>query len=96
MLDDLTHHLAVLNPAPDLLRERVLRIVVLAREVDVDAGALACEDLCVLAVLAEVDGRAVDLVEEDCGEGADDLEGEVGAFDDVDGGDERVDDDGGA
>lgn len=96
MLDNLTNHLSILDPTPHLLGQGVLSIVVLAGQVDVDAGAFACEDLGVLAVLAEVDCCAVDLVEQDGGEGADDLEGEVGALDDVDRGDERVDDDRGA
>ena len=67
MLDNLTDNLAVLDVAPDLLRQWVLGVVVLARQVDVDARALACEDLCVLAVLAKVYGCAVDLVEENSG-----------------------------
>lgn len=94
MLYNLTDNLAILDVTPDLLGKRVLRVIVLSREIDVNAGALAGEDLGVLGVLSEVDGSAVDLVEEDGGEGADDLEGEVGALDDIDGGDEGVDDDG--
>ena len=96
MLHNLTHHLPILDKAPNLLRQRVLAIIVLGGQVDINAGALAGEDLGILAVLAEVDGRAIDLVEEHGGQGADDLEGEVGALDDVDRGDEAVDDDGGA
>ena len=94
MLNDFTDDLPVLNIAPDLLRQRVLSVVVFAGQVDVDARALACKDLCVLAVLAEVDCCAVDLVEENGGQRADNLQGEVGALDDVDGRDERVNDDG--
>jgi hypothetical protein len=94
MLNDFADKLAVLDVCPDLLRQRILTIVILTRQVDIDTRALAREDLRVLAILAEVDGRAVDLVEQHCGQGADDLEREVGALDDVDRGDERVDDDG--
>ena len=96
MLHNLAHNLAILDEAPDLLGQRVLAIIVLGGEVDVDARALAGEDLRVLAVLAEVDSRTIHLIEEHGGQGADDLESEVGALDDVDGGDEAVDDDGGA
>jgi hypothetical protein len=96
MLNNLTDNLPVLDVASNLLRQRVLRVVVLARQIDIDAGALACKDLCVLAVLAKVNGRAVNLVKKDGGQGADNLKCEVGALDDVDGGNERVDDDRGA
>lgn len=84
MLYNLAHNLAILDKTPNLLGERVLAVIILAGQVDVDAGALARENLRVLAVLAEVDGCAVDLVEQDRGQGADDLEGKVGALDDVD------------
>ena len=96
MLHNLANDLAPLDKAPDLLRQGILAIIILGGQVDVDARALAREDLRVLAVIAEVDSRAIDLIEEHGGQGADDLEGEVGALDDVDRGDEAVDDDGGA
>jgi hypothetical protein len=96
MLHNLTNNLAPLNVAPNLLRQRILAIIILSGQVDIDARALAGEDLRVLAVLAEVDGSTIHLIEEHGGQGADDLEGEVGALDDVDRGDEAVDDDGGA
>jgi hypothetical protein len=96
MLNNLTNDLPILDPTPNLLWQRVFCVVILARQIDVDARALAGEDLCVLAFLAKVDCRTIDLVEEDGGQRADDLEGEVGALDDIDRGDERVDDDGGA
>jgi hypothetical protein len=96
MLHNLTNNLAPFDIAPNLLRQRILAIIILGGQVDIDARALAREDLRVLAVLTEVDGRAIHLIEEHGGQGADDLEGEVGALDDVDRGDEAVDDDGGA
>lgn len=94
MLDNLTDNLSVLDVTPDLLWQGVLRVIVLGRQVDVDTRALAGEDFSVLAVLAEVDGCAVDLVEEDRGQGANDLERKVGALDHVDRRHKRIDDDG--
>jgi hypothetical protein len=41
---NLADKLAVLDIAPDLLWQRVLGVVVLGRQVDVHATALACED----------------------------------------------------
>jgi len=45
MFHNLTNKLTILDIAPDLLRQRVLSVVVFGRQVDVDTTALACEDL---------------------------------------------------
>jgi len=45
MFHNLTNKLTILDVAPDLLRQRVLRVVIFGRQVDVDTTALAGEDL---------------------------------------------------
>ena len=97
MLHDLADQLSVLDVTPELLRDRalgVIAILVFRRQVDVDARALAGEDFRVRAVLRQVDLGRINLVQQDCGYGAEDLEGEIGAFNDVYRADERVDDEG--
>jgi hypothetical protein len=44
MFYNLANEFAILDIAPDLLRQRVLGIIVLGGQVDVYAAALACED----------------------------------------------------
>jgi hypothetical protein len=66
MLNNLSKELAVLDPTSKLLRNRLLPIIVLfllRRQVNVDTRAFARKDLGVQASLAQVDGRAVNLVE---------------------------------
>lgn len=95
MLYNLTYHAPISHESLDLLGQRPLHIVVFLAgtgEVDVDARAHAGEHLGAQALPAQVDGCRVDLIEQDGGEGAEDLHFEFGALDDVDGGDERVDD----
>ena len=88
MLNDLTNYLSVLDPTPDLFREWVLGVIILTWQVDVDARTLACENLCILTVFAQINGCPIDLVEEYGRQSANDLQSEVRALDDVDGGDE--------
>ena len=99
----MVHNLTNQNPIPhhtlQLLRQRTLPIIVLltpARQIDINRGALAGKDLGAEAVGAEIDGGAVDLVEHDGGQRAEHLQREGRAFDDVDGRDKRVDDEGDA
>lgn len=95
------HNLTNQHPIPDhtfdLLRQRTFAIIVLLRppqQIDIDSRALTGKDLGGQTIAAEINRGAIDLIEQDGGQGAEDLKGEVGAFDDVDGGDEGVDDEG--
>lgn len=91
MFDNLTNYLAPLtNISPQLFRQRhflVITFIIIAvptfENVEVDARAFAREDFGAHAFLAEVDLRAVDGVHKDGGQVAEDLEREVGGFDDV-------------
>lgn len=98
VLDDLVDESAVLDVALDLFWDGtflgVFICTLLGWEHDVDRGAFAGEDLRVQTLAAEVDGCAVDLVEEDGGDDAVDLQGELGRLDDFQAADEGVDDDG--
>ena len=97
MLHDLTNQLPIPNHALHLLRQRPLHVIVIVafpRHDDIDARAQTREDLRPETFAAEIEGRAVDLVEHDGRQGAEDLHLELGALDDVDGGDEGVDDEG--
>lgn len=98
MFDDLADEHAVLHVALDLLGHRALLGVLvrspLGRKHDVDAGALAGEELGGQALLAQVDGGPVDLFEDDGRDDAVDLQRELGRVDDLEAADEGVDDDG--
>lgn len=98
MLNDLVDQNAVLHVCLDLLGNGAfLGIIVgslLRGEHDVDCSALAGEDLGGQALLAQVDGSAIDLVQEEGGDDTVYLEGELGGLDDVKAADERVDDEG--
>lgn len=98
MLDDLVDENAVLDVALDLFGEGTfLGIFVgafLGWKHDVDRGAFAGEDFCVQTLGTEVDGRAIDLVEENGGNDAVNLQGELGRLNDLQAADEGVDDDG--
>ena len=99
MLDNLADELAILEVTAELLGKRALLVVLLlglGRQVDVDARALGGVYLGVQAVLGKIDGGTIDLVEHDSGKATQDLEAEVGTLDDIDGGDEVVDDEVGA
>lgn len=63
MLDNLANDLAILDIAPHLLGERVLNVVLLARDIDIHTAALASEDLGVQTILAQIDSRTIHLVE---------------------------------
>ena len=95
MFDNLTNDPTIPDHTPDLLGQRTFLVVIvlrLPRHIHVDAGALAREDLRAQTLLAQVDGGAIDLIEHDGGQSAEHLEGKLRTFDDVDGGDEGVDD----
>lgn len=98
VLDNLVNENAVLHVRLDLLRDRAfLGILVgslLGRKHDVDCSALAGEDLGGQALLAQVDSGTIDLVQEEGGDDAVYLEGELGGLDDVKAADQGVDDDG--
>ena len=99
MLDNLADELAILEVTAELLGKRALLVVLLlglGRQVDVDARAFGGVYLGVQAVLGKIDGGTIDLVEHDSGKATQDLEAEVGTLDDIDGGDEVVDDEVGA
>ena len=85
---NLTLNLPILcNISSNLLWQRnLLALIVLPLQQDqINTRCFAREELCLVALLAEVDSCPVYLVHEDGREGAFDLESEVGAFDDVDG-----------
>ena len=68
MLHDLTDQLPVPNHALHLLRQRPLDIIILVRSPrhdDIDPRAKTREDLCAQTLPAEIDCRAIDLVEHD-------------------------------
>lgn len=95
MLDNLTDKHAVLDKSPHLFRQWDLLSIVLlglGRHDDINASTLAGEDFGVETLLSKIDGSTVDLVKQDGWEGLLNLQGEVGALDDVDGGDQAVDD----
>lgn len=95
VLDNLADELAILDISANLFWERDLLVIIflgLRRKVDVDAGTLGGEDLGVETLLGEVDCSAINLVEQDGGEGSEDLKGEVGALDDIDGGNQCIND----
>lgn len=91
MIHNLAHHLPILDIALDLLRQRTLRIILdfipvaLAGDIDVDAGALAREELGRLTAWSEIHRRAVNLVEENRRQAAEDLHREPRGLDHVDG-----------
>lgn len=95
MLDNLADKHAILNKSPDLLRQRTLLSVILitlGRQDDIHACTLAGKDLSVETLLAKIDGSAVHLIQQNGGESSLNLQGKVGALDDVDGGDKAVND----
>ena len=98
MLHHLTNHHPIPNHTPNLLGKRALPIISLPslprRHHHIHAGALTRQHLGRQTASAQVDGGAVDLVEQHGGHDAIDLELEAGRLDDVEAGDERVDEDG--
>jgi ketosteroid isomerase-like protein len=92
VFDNLADDLAILDIAPDLLGQWVLRVIVRVGYVDVDARALAGKDFRVERLLSEVDGGAINLVQQDGWQSAKHLQGEVGTFNHIDCADHRVDD----
>jgi hypothetical protein len=80
----------------DLRGQRQFLVVLVGAgdDVQVDARGLAGEDLGTGGLLTEIDGSTVDLIQHDSGNGTVDLELKVGGLDDVDGGDEGVNDEG--
>lgn len=97
MLDNLAYQGTILDVALDLFGDRALLGIIigsiLRREHDVNGSALAGEDLSAETLLAEIDGSAVDLIQQDGGDEAVDLQSELGALDDVEAADKGVDDD---
>lgn len=94
MLNNLGDKLSILDESPQLLRQRTFGAVVFVahgRQDNVDARALAREHLRVQAVLAQVNGGAIDLIQHDGREGAGDLDREVGALNYVHGADQSLD-----
>ena len=96
MFHNLTNQPPILDKTPNLLGQRILHVVLLSGQINIDARALTRKDLCVKRVFREIHSGAIDLVEQNGGQGTEDLESEVGAFDDVDGANEGVNDEGGA
>jgi hypothetical protein len=98
MLHHLTNHDPIPHHTPNLLRKRTLAIIrlptLLSRYHYIHAGALTRQHLGVEAGRTEVDGGAVDLIEQHGRHDAVDLQLEAGRLDDVETGDERVDEDG--
>lgn len=98
MLHDLAHQHAVLDVALELLGQRALLGIFIGalrrRKVDVNSGALASEDLSVEALLAEINGSTINLIQQQSRDRAVDLHSELGALDDVKTADKRVDDEG--
>lgn len=98
VLDNLTDKNAILDVALDLLRNRALLGVLvgslLGWQHDVHTGALAGEDLGVQTLLTQIDGSAVNLVQQDGRDHAVDLQRELGRLDHLKTADEGVDDDG--
>ena len=97
MLDNLTNDPSIPDRTPDLLRQRAFLVVVILRlsgDIDVDACALAREDLRGQTLLAEVNGGAVDLIEHDGRQRPKHLERKLWTLDNVDGGNKGVDDQG--
>ena len=98
MLHDLAPDLAIwTHHAPNLLwqstfPEVILALLALDRDIDVDAAAFTRKHLRGQTRRAEIDLRAIDLVQQDGRQTAEHLDGDVGRFDDVDGRDERVED----
>ena len=98
MINNLTNDLAILDVGPELFGKRTLFGIVvgslLGRKHNVHRRTLAGKDLCAQALLVQVDNSAVDLVEQERGDDAVDLQGELGRFDDVQTTDQGVDDNG--
>lgn len=95
MFNNLTNHDPILDITSNLLGQGDFLVIVLARDwrkIDIDARALAGKDVGAKAVLAEVDLRAVDLIEQHSGQRAEHLQGETRTLDNVDRGHEVVDD----
>lgn len=97
MFHNLTHDLSIsTNHCPDLLRQRHLLVILFLalKDIQIDARAFTRENLRAHTIFAEIHLGAVYGVHEDCGKCAKNLEGKVGGFDHVDGGDEGFDDEG--
>lgn len=98
MLHDLAHQHTVLDVALELLGQRALLGIFIGalrrRKVDIDSGGFASEDLSVEALRAKVNSSTINLIHQQSRDRAVDLHSELGALDDVETADKRVDDEG--
>lgn len=98
MFDDLGHQDTVLDVTLDLLGDRallgVLVSTLLGREHDIHARRFTAEDFQVNAGRGKVDGGPIDLIQQQGGHDAVDLQRELGGLDHFETADEGVDDDG--
>ncbi len=97
MLYNLRNHLPIPHKTPQLLWQGLLHIVVVRESpwhVDVDTSTLACQDFRVERLGAEIDYCSIDLVKHDGWQHTQHLHLKFGALDDIDGTDERVNDQG--
>lgn len=96
MLHDFTHEHTILDVALELLWQRALLSVIISallrRKVDVDSRGLAGKDLGVETLLTEVNGSAVNLVQEQGGGSAVNLESKLRTLDNIETADQGVDD----
>jgi len=89
MLNNFVDQLAILDISPDLFGHRALEVVGIIRIIlgwqhNVDTGAFARKDLRVEALVAEVDLSSIDLIQQDGGEGAENLKCKIRALDNID------------
>lgn len=98
MLDDLGNKHPVLDVALKLLGDRALLGVIigtfLGRKVDVNGRRLAGEDLGGKALLAQIDGSAINLVQKNGRNDTVDLQSELGRLDDVQAAHQGINNDG--
>lgn len=97
MFHNLTDHHPIPNHALNLLRQRPLYIIIVLahpRQVDVHPRTFTRKHLGAQTVPAEIQRRAVHLIQHDRRQRAQNLHFEFRGFDDVDGGNEAVDDQG--
>ena len=96
MLDDLAEKLAVPNIRPDLFWQWAFPVIIIflhRGQIDVYTRTLACVNLGVETIFAQVNRGTVNLIQQDSGQRPKHLEGKVGTLDYINGRDKAVNDD---